>query len=99
MNMRGQGSARNLDMRSPFFAEVASESRRCICDARGASICREGAPELSYLGALPAGGVEVAEIPQSGHFPMYSNPLAMRERIAQFHTRLRVQPERPVRRV
>ena len=32
---------------------------------------------LSYLGNLPALGVEIAEIPFAGHFPMYSNPTAL----------------------
>lgn len=32
---------------------------------------------LSYLGDLPARGVDVIEIPESGHFPMYSNPPAL----------------------
>jgi pimeloyl-ACP methyl ester carboxylesterase len=36
---------------------------------------------LSYLPSLAAGGVELAEIPQSGHWPMYANPVAMWERI------------------
>jgi pimeloyl-ACP methyl ester carboxylesterase len=40
---------------------------------------------LSYLPTLAAGGVELAEIPHSGHFPMYSNPVAMWTRIADFH--------------
>jgi pimeloyl-ACP methyl ester carboxylesterase len=39
---------------------------------------------LSYLPALAAGGVELAEIPNSGHFPMYSNPVAMWRRTAEF---------------
>ena len=39
---------------------------------------------LSYLPALAAGGVELADIPNSGHFPMYSNPVAMWRRIAEF---------------
>jgi hypothetical protein len=39
---------------------------------------------LSYLTRLSANGVELAEIPHSAHFPMYSNPMAMRERIAEF---------------
>jgi pimeloyl-ACP methyl ester carboxylesterase len=39
---------------------------------------------LSYLDTLAVHGVEVAEIPHSGHFPMYSNPVAMWQRIAQF---------------
>lgn len=32
---------------------------------------------LSYLPRLAAAGVEVIEIPSSGHFPMYSNPVAL----------------------
>ena len=40
---------------------------------------------LSYLPTLAARGVELAEIPHSGHFPMYSNPVAMWTRIAEFH--------------
>jgi pimeloyl-ACP methyl ester carboxylesterase len=42
---------------------------------------------LSYLPTLAAHGVEVAEIPQSGHWPMYSNPVATWERIERFHAR------------
>jgi pimeloyl-ACP methyl ester carboxylesterase len=42
---------------------------------------------LSYLTKLAANGVELAKIPQSAHWPMYSNPVAMWERIADFHTR------------
>ena len=42
---------------------------------------------LSYLTKLSANGVELAEIPHSAHFPMYSNPVAMWERIAEFHSR------------
>jgi pimeloyl-ACP methyl ester carboxylesterase len=42
---------------------------------------------LSYLAMLATNGIEVAEITQSGHFPMYSNPVAMWQRIAQFHMR------------
>jgi pimeloyl-ACP methyl ester carboxylesterase len=41
---------------------------------------------LSYLTKLAANGVELAEIPHSAHFPMYSNPVAMWERIAEFHS-------------
>lgn len=40
---------------------------------------------LSYLPTLAARGVELAEIPHSGHFPMYSNPVAMWTRIGDFH--------------
>jgi pimeloyl-ACP methyl ester carboxylesterase len=39
---------------------------------------------LSYLSRLAAEGVELAEIPHSGHFPMYSNPPAMWDRISDF---------------
>ncbi|KAI1028631.1 hypothetical protein LB503_002784 [Fusarium chuoi] len=42
---------------------------------------------LSYLPRLVKAGVELAEIPHSGHFVMYSNPVAMWERIAQFVSR------------
>ncbi|KAJ5670351.1 alpha/beta-hydrolase [Penicillium maclennaniae] len=40
--------------------------------------------DLSYLPRLQKEGVELAEIPQSGHFPMYSNPVEMYKRIAAF---------------
>jgi len=39
---------------------------------------------LSYLAKLAAGSVELAEIPHSGHWPMYANPVAMWERLAAF---------------
>jgi pimeloyl-ACP methyl ester carboxylesterase len=39
---------------------------------------------LTYLPQLVEAGVELAEIPYSGHFVMYSNPVAMWERIAEF---------------
>ncbi|KAM0193483.1 hypothetical protein ACHAPI_007552 [Fusarium lateritium] len=39
---------------------------------------------LSYLPRLVKAGIELAEIPHSGHFVMYSNPVVMWERIAQF---------------
>ena len=39
---------------------------------------------LSYLAKLAASGVELAEIPHSGHWPMYANPVAMWGRIATF---------------
>jgi pimeloyl-ACP methyl ester carboxylesterase len=42
---------------------------------------------LSYLSKLSANGVELAEIPHSGHWPMYSNPVAMWNRIADFDAR------------
>jgi pimeloyl-ACP methyl ester carboxylesterase len=39
---------------------------------------------LTYLETLAAGGVELAEIPRCGHFPMYSNAVEMWSRIAAF---------------
>lgn len=42
---------------------------------------------LSYLTKLAANGVELAEIPRSAHWPMYANPVAMWERIAEFQPR------------
>ncbi|KAF2833526.1 alpha/beta-hydrolase [Ophiobolus disseminans] len=39
---------------------------------------------LSYLGQLGKKGVELAEIPECGHFPMYSNPVEMYRQIAWF---------------
>jgi pimeloyl-ACP methyl ester carboxylesterase len=39
---------------------------------------------LSYLSHLKENGVQLAEIPQCGHFPMYSNPVEMWERLAGF---------------
>lgn len=41
---------------------------------------------LSYLPHLRANGVKLAEISRSGHFPMYSNPVEMWERLAGFLT-------------
>lgn len=43
---------------------------------------------LSYLPDLPDLGVEVIEIPQSGHFPMYSNPPALWASLADFLARV-----------
>ena len=42
---------------------------------------------LSYLGDLPDRGVEVIEIPDSAHFPMYSNPPALWRALADFVSR------------
>jgi pimeloyl-ACP methyl ester carboxylesterase len=39
---------------------------------------------LTYLPALRAAGVEVASIPHSGHWPMYTHPIALWDRIAAF---------------
>lgn len=42
---------------------------------------------LSYLADIQAQGVELASISACGHFPMYSNPVEMWQRIADFHHR------------
>jgi pimeloyl-ACP methyl ester carboxylesterase len=42
---------------------------------------------LSYLPKLAANGVELAEITRSAHWPMYSNPVQMWDRIAAFHSK------------
>lgn len=39
---------------------------------------------LSYLADIEAKGVRLAEIPSSGHFPMYSNSPAMWRKLASF---------------
>jgi pimeloyl-ACP methyl ester carboxylesterase len=39
---------------------------------------------LSYLGCLDDHGVQLAEVPHCGHFPMYANPLAMWDHIGAF---------------
>jgi pimeloyl-ACP methyl ester carboxylesterase len=39
---------------------------------------------LSYLEQLQKGGANLAQIPESGHFPMYSNPVEMYRQIAAF---------------
>jgi pimeloyl-ACP methyl ester carboxylesterase len=44
---------------------------------------------LSYLPKLAANGVETAEIPHSGHWPMYANAVAMWGRIAEFQAHAR----------
>ncbi|MFJ9900980.1 alpha/beta fold hydrolase [Streptomyces sp. NPDC091280] len=41
---------------------------------------------LSYLPELAAHGVELAQIPRSGHWPMYANAVAMWQRIADFQS-------------
>ncbi|MEU7477823.1 alpha/beta hydrolase [Lentzea sp. NPDC042327] len=43
---------------------------------------------LPYLPKLDANGVQLAEIPHSGHLPVYSNPVAMWRHIAEFHQRV-----------
>lgn len=39
---------------------------------------------LTYIDRLPGMGVTVAEIPDAGHFPMYTNPPALWDRMASF---------------
>lgn len=39
---------------------------------------------LSYLDYIQQHGVKLAEIPECGHFPMYSNPIAMWRYISEF---------------
>ncbi len=41
---------------------------------------------LSYLLPIECRGVQLAEIPHCGHFPMYSNPVAMWAAIAGFQS-------------
>ena len=43
---------------------------------------------LSYLSAIEEQGVVLSEIPDCGHFPMYSNPVLMWKAIATFHANL-----------
>ena len=47
---------------------------------------------LSYLSDIAAKGVELAEIPQCGHFPMYANAPEMWRRISQFIARSEPSP-------
>lgn len=47
---------------------------------------------LSYLGGLPERGVQRAEIPCSGHFPMYSNPPALWAAMAGFLSQSEATP-------
>ena len=39
---------------------------------------------LSYLDHIEANGVRLSEIPDCGHFPMYSNPALMWRELAEF---------------
>ncbi|WP_235026134.1 alpha/beta fold hydrolase, partial [Caballeronia arationis] len=40
--------------------------------------------KTDYLPHMLRNGVQLAEIPHCGHFPMYSNPVRMWARIAEF---------------
>ncbi|MEM6255768.1 MAG: alpha/beta hydrolase [Cyanobacteria bacterium P01_D01_bin.156] len=44
---------------------------------------------LSYLSHIQAHGVQLAEIPACGHFPMYSNPIVMWEKISELQASVR----------
>jgi pimeloyl-ACP methyl ester carboxylesterase len=61
----------------PFLAYVALSCPRMF-------MYGEENSTVSYLADLAADDVELAEIPHSGHWPMYANPVAMWERIAAF---------------
>ncbi|MCI1034829.1 alpha/beta fold hydrolase [Raoultella terrigena] len=39
---------------------------------------------LSYLESIKLHGVKLAEVPECGHFPMYSNPVIMWRKISEF---------------
>lgn len=47
---------------------------------------------LSYLRELMRCGVQLAEIPHSGHFPMYANPVALWTRMGDFIRQAEVTP-------
>ena len=44
---------------------------------------------LSYLTDIEQRGVTLAEIPHCGHFPMYSNPVVMWQRISEHQEQAR----------
>lgn len=46
---------------------------------------------LSYLPSIEAAGVQLAQIPACGHFPMYSNPLEMWRHISGFYRAISAQ--------
>ena len=48
-------------------------------------ICGEQNASLTYLPALAEAGVDLARIPCSGHWPMYSHPVAMWTAMTQFY--------------
>lgn len=48
---------------------------------------------LSYLPHIAARGVQLFEVPQCGHFPMYSNPVAMWAAMARFQFPRMAAPE------
>lgn len=78
--MRDAHPLRDAD-HGDLMAKFVSLPCPCMC------MYGEQNSSLSYLPTLNANGVDLAEIPHSGHWPMYSNPVAMWEHIARFHSR------------
>ncbi|GAB1193233.1 hypothetical protein APSETT444_002436 [Aspergillus pseudonomiae] len=75
-----------------FFHEFTERARRApaFSNAIYASNLKHKNASLSYLPRLKEGAVELAEIPYSGHFPMYSNPPEMFRRVKAFLERVAV---------
>ncbi len=78
----------------PIFTSIVELSdHEPLLDVIGALPCPrlfvhgEQNRHLSYLDRLSDLGVEVEEITESGHFPMYSNPTALWRAITRFITR------------
>lgn len=61
--------------------------RGVIHGTRGAVHSGAQHASLPYLPKLTANGVQLAQVPHSGHWPMYSNPTWMWDRIATLHAR------------
>lgn len=80
---------RSAAVRGIFTSMVALSDHGQLMDKFLALPCRKmfmyGASNagLSYLGHIEANGVRLAEIPACGHFPMYSNPVAMWQAIEE----------------
>ncbi|MEM6677082.1 MAG: alpha/beta hydrolase [Pseudomonadota bacterium] len=80
-------------VRPIFTSMVALSDGMALMDIMAALPCPrvfvygEQNRHLSYLGNLPTQGVTVAEIPFSGHFPMYSNAPALWSTMASFLAR------------
>lgn len=59
------------------------EDRLAVAIPRDHPLAAQARIELSSLAYIQSQGVHLAEIPACGHFPMYSNPVVMWERIAE----------------
>jgi pimeloyl-ACP methyl ester carboxylesterase len=72
--------------RHPAESSASSTSKGTSrqCATRFGPAYGEQNTSLSYLSHLRARGVRLAEIPDCGHFPMYSNPPLMWKAIADF---------------